>query len=70
MNWVINGSGNGLSLVPRQAINLANVDLLSIGPIGTNFNEILIAILLFPLKNSFENVICQIGGHFVHGEMR
>ena len=34
------GSGNGLSPVPCQAITWNNADLLSIGPLGTNFSEI------------------------------
>ena len=40
LNWVIISSGNGLSPVRRQAIAWANGDLLSIGPLGTNFSEI------------------------------
>ena len=40
VNWAIIGSGNGSSPVQRQAITLTNVDLLSIGTLGTNFSEI------------------------------
>ena len=47
MNWVIIGSGNGLSPVRRQAITWTNADLLLIGPFGTNFNEIRIEIQNF-----------------------
>ena len=50
MNWVNIGSGNGLSPVRRQAITWTNADLLSIGPLGTNFREIWIEILTFWLK--------------------
>ena len=41
------GSGNGLSPVRRQAITWTNVDLLSIGPLRTNFSEIRIKIEKF-----------------------
>ena len=41
------GSGNGLSPVRRQAISWTNVDLLSIGPLRTNFREIRIKIEKF-----------------------
>ena len=37
-------SDNGLLLIRHQAIILTNAGLLSIGPLGTNFNEILIKI--------------------------
>ena len=43
-NWVNIGSGNGLSPGRRQAITWANDDLLSVGPLGTNFSEIRIKI--------------------------
>ena len=35
------GSDNGLSPIRRQAIIWTNAELLSIGPLGTNFGEIL-----------------------------
>ena len=38
------GSGNGLSPGRRQAIIWTNAGILLIGPIGTNFSEILIEI--------------------------
>ena len=40
VNRVSIGSGNGLSPVRGQAIIRNNADLLSIGPLGTNFSEI------------------------------
>ena len=43
-NWVRNDSGNGLSPIERQVINWTNADLLSIGTLETNFNEIRIEI--------------------------
>ena len=61
-NWIIIGSGNGLSPVRRQTITWTNAGLLSIGLLGTNFSEILIGI--FIQENVFENVVCQNGSHF------
>ena len=52
--WVITGSGNGLSPVRRQAITWTNADLLSIEPLGAN-NEI--KNYSFIHKNIFENVV-------------
>ena len=47
MNLDIIGSGDGLSSVQSQAIIWSNVDLLSIGQLGTNFIEIAIKIHTF-----------------------
>ena len=44
------GSDNGLSPDWRQAIIWTNDGLLLIGPLGTHFGEILIAILTFSFK--------------------
>ena len=44
------GSDNGLSPERRQAIIWTNAGLLLIGPLGTNFSEILIKILTFSFK--------------------
>ena len=44
------GSDNGLSPGRHQAIIKTSAGILSIGPLGTNFNEILIEILTFSLK--------------------
>ena len=44
------GSDNGLSPVRRQAIIWTNAGVLLIGPLGTNFNEILIQIHTFSFK--------------------
>ena len=44
------GSDNGLSPDRRQAIIWTNAGILSIGPLGTNFSEILIEILTFSFK--------------------
>ena len=40
VNWVIIDSDNGLAPAWCQAIVWTDVDLLSIGPLGTNFSEI------------------------------
>ena len=44
------GSDNGLSPERRQAIILTNAGILLIGPLGTDFSEILIAIETFSFK--------------------
>ena len=44
------GSDNGLSPERRQAIIWTNAGILLIGPLGTNFSEILIEIKTFSLK--------------------
>ena len=49
-NLTIIGSDNGLSPGRRQAITWTNVWILSIGPLGTNFSEILIEIHTFSFK--------------------
>ena len=46
----------GLSPRRRQAIISTNVGILLIGPLGTNFNEILIEKYIFIQENVFENV--------------
>ena len=54
------GSDNGLSPGRRQAIIWTNDRILLIGPLGTNFSEILIAIETFSLQeNAFENIVCE-----------
>ena len=47
---VIIGADNGLSPMRRQAIIWTNAGILLIGPLGTNFSEILIDIHTFPYK--------------------
>ena len=47
---IIIGSDNDLSAGRRQAIIWTNAGMLLIGPLGTNFNEILINIYIFSLK--------------------
>ena len=44
------GSDNGLSPGRRQAIIWTNVGILLIGPLGTNFSEMLIEIETFSFK--------------------
>ena len=50
-NLTIIGSDNGLSPDRRQAIIRTNAGILLIGPLGINFNEILIGIQTFSFKN-------------------
>ena len=49
-NLTIIGPDNGLSPGRRQAIIWTSAGILLIGPLGTNFSEILIAILTFSVK--------------------
>ena len=49
-NLAIIGSDNGLSPGRRQAIIWTNAGILSTGPLGTNFSEILIEIYTFSFK--------------------
>ena len=49
-NLIIIGSDNGLSPSRRQAIIWTNVGILLTGPLGTNFSEISIEILIFSFK--------------------
>ena len=51
-NLAIIGSDNGLSPGRRQAIIWTNAGILLIGPLGTNFREILIEIQTFSLKKT------------------
>ena len=44
------GSDNGFSPGRRKAIIWTNAGILSIGPLGTNFSEILIEIYIFSFK--------------------
>ena len=44
------GSDNGLSPVRRQAIIWTNAGILLIGPLGTNFSEIIIEIYIFSFR--------------------
>ena len=53
-NLTIIGSDNGLSPGRRQAIIWTNAGLLLIGPLETNFSEILII-----QENAFESVVCE-----------
>ena len=54
------GSDNGLSPVRRQAIIWTIAGILLIGPLGTNFSEILIGIQTFSFReNAFGNVVCE-----------
>ena len=47
------GSGNGLLPGRRQAIIWTNAGILLIGPLGTNFSEILIEIYTFSFKKMY-----------------
>ena len=57
-NLTIIGSDNGLSPDQHQAIIWTNAGLLLIGPLGTNFSEILMEILTFSFKKMHLKVSC------------
>ena len=59
-NLTIIGSDIGLSPGRHQAIIRTNAEILSIGPLETNFSKILIEIHISIQENANENVICQI----------
>ena len=69
MWYVCTGSGNGLSPIRHQAITWTNATLMSIGPLGTNFNEILNQnTKLFIHENALENVFCEMAAILSRGE--
>ena len=59
------GSDNGLSPGPRQAIIWTNAGILLIGPLETNFSEILIEIYTFSFKKIHLKCRLENGGHLV-----
>ena len=61
------GSDDGLSPGRRQAIIWTNDGLLLIGPLGTNFSEILIEILTFSFKKMRLEVLSAKRGPFCLG---
>ena len=56
MNRVSIGSANGLSPGRRRAIIWTNDGMLLIGPLGTNFSEILIEVLIFSFRKMWFKV--------------
>ena len=57
------GSNNGLPSGRRQAIIWTSDGILLIGPIGTNFGEILIEIYIFSFKEMQLKMPSENGGH-------
>ena len=73
MDRVRIGSGNGLSTIQRQAIIKTNAGTLSIGPLETNFMEILIKIQNFSLTKMHMKIspvkwrpFCSGGNELIH----
>ena len=66
-NLNIIGSDNGLSPGRRQAIIRTNAGLLLIGPLGTNFSEILIGIQAFSFKKMHVEMSSAKWRTFCHG---
>ena len=70
VNQVSIGPDNDLSPIRRQAIIETKAGLLSIGPLGTNFSEILVKNwFLFHWKECLWKCCLQNGGHLVQGKM-
>ena len=63
------GSDNGLSPDRCQAIIWTKAAIVLIGPLGTNFSEILIEILSFSFKKCVWKCRLRNGGHFVSASM-
>ena len=63
------GSDNGLSPDRRQTIIWTNGGTLLIGPIGTNFSDILIEILTFSFTECYWKFRLRNGGHFFSASM-
>ena len=61
------GSDNGLSPGRRQAIIWTNAGILLIGPLGTNFSEILIGIQTFSFKKMHSKMSSGKWRPFCHG---
>ena len=59
------GLDNGLSPDRRQAIIWTNAGMLLIGPLGTNFNEILIGIQAFSFERMHWKCRLRNGVHFL-----
>ena len=66
-NLTIIGSDNGLSPGRRQAIIWTNAGILLIGPLGTNFSEILTEIITFSFKKIYLKVSSAKWRPFCHG---
>ena len=65
------GSDNGLWPGRRQAVIWTNAGILLIGPLETNFNEILIEIqtFFFFQENAFESVVWKMAAIFLSTSM-
>ena len=63
------GSDNGLAPDRPQAIIWTNAGIVSMGPLGTNFNEILNRIHKLSFKKILSKTSSGNGGHFVSTTM-
>ena len=68
-NIAITGSDNGLSPGRRQDIIWTNAEMLLMGPLGTNFSEILIEMHTFSFKKMHLKCHLENGSHFVSASM-
>ena len=63
------GPDNGLSPARRQAIIWTNAGILLIGPLWTNFSEILAEIITLSFNKMYLKGRLRNGGHFVSASM-
>ena len=69
LNLTIIGSDNGLSPAQHQAIIWTRAGILLIGPLETNFSQILIKIYTFSFKKMHLKMSSGQCGHFVSASM-
>ena len=69
MNHASIGSDHGLASIQRQAIISTNAGLLSIGPVGTIFSEILSKIQNFSFMKIYENIVCEMAAILSRGDI-
>ena len=67
--WTIIGSDNDLSSGWHQDIISINAEILLIGPLGTNFSEMLIEIDIFSFTQMHLKMSSKNGSHFISASM-
>ena len=67
VNWVNVDSDNGLAPGRRQAIIYTNAGILLIGPLKTNFSEILIKYSCFFIQIAFEKLSAKMAAILSRG---
>ena len=70
VNWVIIGSDYGLYPVQHQAISWTNADISQVEPLVTKFNELLIEIQIFLIRELFLQTSSAKSWQFCYGRQR